>query len=59
MTRRSIDIEYLRQRLNEESLKVRTGVRAGDIGPPGPIVCYGVEPIPLGEPSGPDYPPEI
>lgn len=45
MNKRFVDIEYMREKLEEESLNVKTGIRAGAEDPP-VYVCYGVEPPP-------------
>lgn len=45
MNKDFVDLEYMRQAVEDESLKVKTGVRAGKADPP-PYICYGVEPPP-------------
>jgi len=46
MNRDFVDVEYMRQTVENEALKVKTGIRAGDHEPI--YNCYGVEPPPDG-----------
>jgi len=48
MNTKFVDPEQVRKVVEEqESLQVKTGVRAGQWDPPGPIICYGIEPGPI------------
>jgi hypothetical protein len=44
MNKDFVDLDYMRQAIEDEALKVKTGVRAGEYDPP--YICYGVEPPP-------------